>query len=329
MDFNIISKQNTQLGIAGFWKALDIFLNNPHLVSRRILASTKLICEKTAANDSLEITNNPNINLPSEFIAALVKKLQPNGTFEFISNDLSIDSLKEDGTYLLIRKLLPKNNSIYSTALDAILIDRSSNSITHLHKEDSTSDKQSLSVQFPYRLQLIEDNVILSIGMSQEEAQKDRNVQWMKNEVFTKFQSWMKEDEKKNSLVKSSLSLISVDRYATVYNDLKTKYGEEIIKIWPENTDPLKFVYEDIAIATYLLLLWEKERHEKNLVKKQTFVDLGCGNGLLVNILASEGHDGVGIDLRKRKIWDCYPDTTRLEVRHFLQIPNYNHLTNF
>lgn len=60
-------------------------------------------------------------------------------------------------------------------------------------------------------------------------------------------------------------------------------------QIWPENTDPQKFVYEDVAIATYLILLFEEERKETGDDKKQSYVDLGCGNGLLVHILNSEG----------------------------------------
>jgi tRNASer (uridine44-2'-O)-methyltransferase len=83
---------------------------------------------------------------------------------------------------------------------------------------------------------------------------------------------------------------------------------------WPEATDPHKFVYEDIAIATYLILLWEKEREECGLTKKQTFIDLGCGNGLLVYLITSEGYTGKGIDLRRRKIWGYYGDRADLEV---------------
>ncbi|CAG8789669.1 10860_t:CDS:1, partial [Racocetra fulgida] len=37
-----------------------------------------------------------------------------------------------------------------------------------------------------------------------------------------------------------------------------------------------------------------------------SFVDLGCGNGLLTFLLTSEGHEGMGIDVRKRKIWDVF-----------------------
>jgi hypothetical protein len=35
-----------------------------------------------------------------------------------------------------------------------------------------------------------------------------------------------------------------------------------LISNWTEKTDPKKFVYEDLAIATYLLCLW-KEEEEK------------------------------------------------------------------
>lgn len=82
------------------------------------------------------------------------------------------------------------------------------------------------------------------------------------------------------------------------------------MKIWTECTNVEKFIHEDIAIATYLILLWDK--------KPQKFVDLGCGNGLLVYIMNSEGHDGIGIDVRSRKIWENYPSSTVLKVSNFI-----------
>ncbi|EAT33623.1 AAEL014096-PA, partial [Aedes aegypti] len=109
-----------------------------------------------------------------------------------------------------------------------------------------------------------------------------------------------------------SLSLINdLEEYNRLYSELKSKYGTEMVKIWPETTDPRKYVYEDVAIATYLLLLWNRE--ELGSDRLQSFVDIGCGNGLLVYILASEGHDGLGIDLRRRKIWDLYPANVKLK----------------
>lgn len=41
------------------------------------------------------------------------------------------------------------------------------------------------------------------------------------------------------------------------------------------------------------------------------FLDFGCGNGLLVHILVSEGYHGHGIDLRARSSWSHYPLKTQ------------------
>ncbi|KAG6448326.1 hypothetical protein O3G_MSEX005446 [Manduca sexta] len=143
-----------------------------------------------------------------------------------------------------------------------------------------------------------------------------KSYSWLINTVIPQFIKWSNETQKdigNHSICNESLALVSKSRYYQKYNELKLKYGKEMVKIWPECTDPSKFVYEDVAIATYLLLLWEDEQGSET--KKQTFVDFGCGNGLLVYILTKEGHNGLGIDIRKRQIWDMYPSGIKLEER--------------
>lgn len=39
----------------------------------------------------------------------------------------------------------------------------------------------------------------------------------------------------------------------------------------------------------FLQVLWEQERAREGLKEKQSFIDLGCGNGLLVYLLTMEG----------------------------------------
>uniref|UniRef100_A0A6V7LHT2 tRNA (uracil-O(2)-)-methyltransferase n=1 Tax=Bracon brevicornis TaxID=1563983 RepID=A0A6V7LHT2_9HYME len=142
----------------------------------------------------------------------------------------------------------------------------------------------------------------------------DSAINYLKEKLFTKLLKWIECDYKKDSIVEGSLNLVSAEKYTNLYNNLKKKYGVELVKKWPECTDPAKFVYEDVAIATYLILLWEDEREKLNIQFKQSFVDLGCGNGLLVHILTSEGYPGIGIDLRRRKIWDLFVES-QLEER--------------
>ncbi|CAO3621943.1 unnamed protein product [Cunninghamella blakesleeana] len=97
-------------------------------------------------------------------------------------------------------------------------------------------------------------------------------------------------------------SIIPKDDYLKKYNEIKAKYADVIVSNWTEKTDPKKFVYEDLAIASYLICLWEKD--EKKLSKSDlTFIDLGCGNGLLTYLLTKEGYNGYGVDMVDRKIW--------------------------
>ncbi|KAI1695630.1 putative adoMet-dependent methyltransferase domain-containing protein [Ditylenchus destructor] len=62
-------------------------------------------------------------------------------------------------------------------------------------------------------------------------------------------------------------------------------------KDWTEKSDPKKVVFEDFGIAAYILELFRKFQ-----IRPTKVADLGCGNGLLVYLLAKECIDGVGFD---------------------------------
>ncbi|EON98971.1 putative trna (uracil-o -)-methyltransferase protein [Phaeoacremonium minimum UCRPA7] len=89
------------------------------------------------------------------------------------------------------------------------------------------------------------------------------------------------------------------DRYAK----LKQKYARTLVDNWMESTDPGKHVFEDLCIAAFLIELWNDMYKDS---KFPGFVDIGCGNGLLVYILNQEGYTGWGFDARARKSWDTY-----------------------
>ena len=105
--------------------------------------------------------------------------------------------------------------------------------------------------------------------------------------------------------------------------------------------------FQDIGIATYLILLWKDNFSSGNVDalnlssnlnepwKKWPrppggFLDLGyaysapcinnshllsrCGNGLLTHILVAEGYEGYGIDLRSRVSWSHYPESTQAHL---------------
>uniref|UniRef100_A0A8H7XSI0 tRNA (uracil-O(2)-)-methyltransferase n=1 Tax=Psilocybe cubensis TaxID=181762 RepID=A0A8H7XSI0_PSICU len=112
--------------------------------------------------------------------------------------------------------------------------------------------------------------------------------------------------------------LIPREEYQDLYLSMRERY-KHLVDTWQEVTDPLKHVFEDIGIATYLMLLWKDTFSEKSSESWPQppggFLDFGCGNGLLTHILVSEGYRGYGVDLRERTSWTHYPEATQSSLR--------------
>ncbi|GEQ68877.1 hypothetical protein JCM33374_g2546 [Metschnikowia sp. JCM 33374] len=102
------------------------------------------------------------------------------------------------------------------------------------------------------------------------------------------------------------------------YISLKKKYSGELVSNWVESTDPKKHVFEDLAVAAFLIELWNARYKDKPF----EFRDLGCGNGLLVHILIMEGFKGKGIDARARKSWKTYPSKVQKCLLEQIIIPS-------
>ena len=127
--------------------------------------------------------------------------------------------------------------------------------------------------------------------------------------------------------------LISRSALQDRYLHLKQTHAKRLMEGWVERTDPRKHVFEDLLIAAFLIEWWHEvydigdRRHKQdgqsddcelpNQWQQQRqrrpwvgFVDIGCGNGVLVDILRREGWNGWGFDARRRKSWDVFLPAT-------------------
>ncbi|KAL9083850.1 MAG: hypothetical protein Q9159_005526 [Coniocarpon cinnabarinum] len=122
-------------------------------------------------------------------------------------------------------------------------------------------------------------------------------------------------------------TIVPQQRFQNTYTRLKTAYASRLVKDWREVTDPTKHVFEDLGIAAFLMELWRymygiDPEAESNVKVAQAqagglhgFVDIGCGNGVLVAILRWEGYDGWGFDVRRRKSWEAFESEQKAHVR--------------
>ncbi|XP_072352018.1 probable tRNA (uracil-O(2)-)-methyltransferase isoform X2 [Scyliorhinus torazame] len=293
---------------AGFWAALDVWTLKPQVANRR-LSGCRLEAEREAHCSAAGLR---------PVLAELLPGLRRESGGELDEILPAVVGERASGRLkVMLRTVIPKTQA--ESCKELVFQDFKNNTATFIPVEGhiATSCTFKKSNIYSFKLRQIEGDELWVISVSilcPEEWVADGilypKTAWLTDVLLTKIVKWSTENKK--SYFKSTLSLISVEKYSKCYQRLKAKY-KEMVKIWPEVTNPEKFVYEDVAIATYLLVLWEDERAEKGLTAKQSFIDLGCGNGLLVHILINEGHPGRGIDVRKRRIWDMYGPQTCLK----------------
>ncbi|XP_077598350.1 putative tRNA (uracil-O(2)-)-methyltransferase [Stigmatopora nigra] len=273
----------------GFWSAMDVWIQKPHVVNKRLCGVHEAESE--------------------EKHEAMLGLLTQNG-----------DTEHQTCLSTHVRTFIPKVD-IYGTRKQKELVakDPDGQQVTFIPFEEVEAGSVSVKEDNVYSIKLrLDDSAqwALELHLRAPEAWHSDGVAyaklpWLSGCLLPKLARWAAVP-RGGGWPGVTLSLLPLEKYGVVYQQLKNKY-KAMVKVWPEVTDPEKFVYEDVAIATYLLVLWSEERAKRHVQAPQSFVDLGCGNGLLVHILANEGHPGKGIDVRKRKIWDMYGPGTILQ----------------
>ncbi|KAM8970368.1 probable tRNA (uracil-O(2)-)-methyltransferase isoform X2 [Sarcophilus harrisii] len=284
---------------SGFWSAVAVWVERPQVVNKR-LCGARLEApgrpargrarepEDSAGPDrgALEAPRAPSSD-PDPPLEDLFRSLA-SADEEVLRFVRGTGEAKPRGASpepeVMLRTLIPKPSAALpwpAPRREMVVRDVFNGTVTFLPLEE---EEQRLQVKKNniYQIQLRhnkdEEWYISMLAFSPKRWDSDGVIypksSWLGKELLSKLSKWSVEN-KKNEF-KSTLSLISLMKYSQIYQELKKKY-KEMVKVWPEVTDPEKFVYEDVAIATYLL------------------------------------HPGRGIDVRRRKIWNMYGPQTQLE----------------
>ncbi|CAG8324255.1 unnamed protein product [Penicillium nalgiovense] len=127
--------------------------------------------------------------------------------------------------------------------------------------------------------------------------------------------------------------IVSAHLIQNTYARLKLQYAEKLRQNWVEQLESPNQALEQLSLAACLIELWrsmydarpatEQEQSLKNTAPFPGFVDLACGNGILVYILIMEGYKGFGFDACRRKSWETFPAEIQecLEERIFIPRP--------
>lgn len=125
--------------------------------------------------------------------------------------------------------------------------------------------------------------------------------------------------------------IVSQKRVQNTYTELKRKHAKRLCDNWVEKTEPSKHVFEDLSIAAFLTELWRDmypapsspsgSSESEESAHFPGFVDIGCGNGVLVDVLLHEGYKGWGFDAHKRRTWSTFEPWVQKELKQLFLIP--------
>ncbi|KAI9809107.1 MAG: hypothetical protein M1825_002396 [Sarcosagium campestre] len=113
--------------------------------------------------------------------------------------------------------------------------------------------------------------------------------------------------------------IVPQPQYQDAYTRLKQRHAKRLLARWVESTDPNKHVFEDLGIAAFLTEVWSDMYSHEDIFPG--FVDIGCGNGVLVDILIREGWRGWGFDARRRKTWATFDVDVQQNLKETVLVP--------
>ena len=255
------------------------------------------------------LIHEPNVISPSLLRAEIVEWKGPTTVDEFVND--------KNTTITIKRKLIPKQQKrdpvMWQVSTIEWKVEEREISVKHM-SYDSTFTELALPECLPYfypkvlyyelRYQYQLQTLYLNFEYFPNVHLDDKRNDYVWNKVLDHIVKICV--GKMNGYQKKFLHDVAVNKisYQNKYLELKEKYCHWV-NDWTEGTDPSKHVFEDISIATWLILLWNSDYQP--IGREFRFVDVGCGNGFLTHILLSEGFKGYGIDLSRRKLWNLFP----------------------
>ncbi|XP_065591901.1 probable tRNA (uracil-O(2)-)-methyltransferase isoform X2 [Cyrtonyx montezumae] len=241
----------------GFWAAVRVWLDKPQVANRRLCGAA--IEAEGALLLGEDGDASPHLGSGEEAAGGA----ELSWLWREVRGDLLSFLAVRPGLELrvVLRALLPRVRPAGLPAppvKELVVQDVCNGTVTFLPLEENSEGKYQIKKCNVYQIQLMhikdEEWSVSIIAPSSEDWYSDGvtypKQSWIGSVLLSKLAKWSV--EQKCSAFRSTLSLIPVAKYCKVYQDLKEKY-KEMVKVWPEVTDPEKFVYEDVAIATYLL----------------------------------------------------------------------------
>ena len=181
---------------------------------------------------------------------------------------------EENGLNFEIREFLSKSRKIFENIKYLIINDSNYEHVFFYPlmlvqtSEEIAQKYSSISFCHSFHYDSKENKIKLfidrdSCSNEQIRARNELQIKWLKDNLMLKLDNWclkVKTNSYASCAKLNTLTLYDnmVEDYMKLYQSLKEIYWCRFVDSWFEltNTNPEKFIHEDVSIATYLILMW-------------------------------------------------------------------------
>lgn len=124
-------------------------------------------------------------------------------------------------------------------------------------------------------------------------------------------------------------TIVSENGFRNTVDCLNRKYNVDHFPDWPKEIPFSQDCQKSVYVAAHLIELWRgmygvdpaAEDPQENTALFPGFVDVACGNGMLVYILLMEGYAGWGFDAKSRRPWTIFPERVQERLLERVYVP--------
>ncbi len=336
MSGSIVNDKYCRGSYYGFVNAITIWINNPQVINKKSCGSVVNYFRIIGKNKLSYNWINKTVNILGLRICdgvteeMFTKEFKLSETLEISEiSEIGSDSVENTESFLkenaldisddeiaiVIRNILNKKHEMEKSIFELVIFDKADKScsfITLVPVKCFTEQSGGVVYKFSYNDGPDKKNISLYTCYTESyvDLTKNLSIKWIENILLYEMVKLCEKFDRSEltelcNTVKNTESIQSkpYSEYSILYNELKKKYSIYIKNCIKKNGSH-SIVFRDISIAAYLIIMWKNET--KNKQETQKFINIGCGNGLLVYILVSEGYDGYGVNDKKKDIWNIY-----------------------
>lgn len=225
-----------------FRKAIILYATKPHTINRQLAGAEQIgICKYRGALqneiDKIDEHIRMHANVPAvnniDFIRHLFDALHLSDQLDEIGKSELIDADNMSDSVIILNKLLPKNLKCHQNCAEFIHIDGNSASFLPLDRTSILSKA--------FKVEIVADNRIDGSGkliatlLTDENRSSDCKAKlsnWIERTFLPKMQRWIEAGAGcQSDRQMNSLALVNLEEYNELYNRLKIKYGENMVKV--------------------------------------------------------------------------------------------------